>query len=575
MKILVLAKQVPDVSKVTFDSKSGRINREGVPLSFNSFDKKALEEAIRIKEKTGSTVMVVSMGPPQAAEILNESLRMGADEAYLITDRKFGGSDTWVTSKILSHFIKQKTPDLVLCGKYSLDGETSQVPPQTATMCNYSFVSSVSRIDFKEDGSTVTVEQDHEKGSRMVEASIPLVLSVSEKINRARKIDDSIPQMKDKIQHIDANKLGLDINGLTASLTVVSGTEVMKSERSVTMIPMYQIIEKLNVAMGDKEKNKKITSISLNSKTESGFALGIGLDDPRTTMEIASKISELCFGRDMETLIIGNVEPNKLEGMAAHRYIYFNSSDHESIAKYLGNYILENKPQFVVFPSNTQGRDTAGTLSAILSLGLTADCVDLKLEGNKLIQYKPAFGGGVVARIESNTKPEMATVRPGIFKLKYANEKFKLENTEIKEDGKYKVINDTPLELKYKPLQSSSVVIGIGRGVKGKNKIDQIVEACEKLNISVGATRPVVDMRMMPRQQQIGLTGFSISPDLYIALGVSGQDNHIVGLRYAKTIISINNDENASIFKYSDFGLVGDVDLFISELEKMSSSLLP
>ena len=100
MNILVLAKQVPDVSKITFNPETGRIVWEGVPLSINSFDRRAVEEAIRIKEKSGARVMVASMGPPQAVDILDECLQVGADEAFLITDRKFGGADTWATSRI-------------------------------------------------------------------------------------------------------------------------------------------------------------------------------------------------------------------------------------------------------------------------------------------------------------------------------------------------------------------------------------------------------------------------------------------------------------------------------------------
>ena len=100
MKVLVFAKQVPDVNSIRFDPATNRIVRENVPLSMNSFDRKAVEEAIRMKEKFGFHTVVASMGPPQAADILNESLRMGADEAYLITDRKFGGSDTLATSRM-------------------------------------------------------------------------------------------------------------------------------------------------------------------------------------------------------------------------------------------------------------------------------------------------------------------------------------------------------------------------------------------------------------------------------------------------------------------------------------------
>ena len=172
MKILVFIKQIPDVNRISFDSKTMRIIREGVPLMFNSFDKKAVEEAIRIKEKTGSEVVVATMGPPSARDILNESLKMGADDAYLITDRKFAGSDTWVTAKILSMVVEYVKPDLVLTGKYSLDGETSQVPPEIAFMTGMKFKSSVFRIELSEDLKTITVEQDREDGVNRYEGKL-------------------------------------------------------------------------------------------------------------------------------------------------------------------------------------------------------------------------------------------------------------------------------------------------------------------------------------------------------------------------------------------------------------------
>ena len=261
MNILVLAKQVPDVSKITFNPETGRIVREGVPLNINSFDRRAVEEAIRIKEKNGAKVMVASMGPPQAVDILDECLQMGADEAFLITDRKFGGADTWATSKILSHFIKIKSPDLVLAGKYSLDGETSQVPPQTSYMAGMNFVSAVSKLEIMEDGKKVTVEQDYEKGTRVITTSLPVLISVSEKINRARRVPEGTPSMKDRVQIVNSESMKLDINGNDASLTVVSGTEALHNERTVKMISLDEVFELLSRKMKEGAMDNPVRPI--------------------------------------------------------------------------------------------------------------------------------------------------------------------------------------------------------------------------------------------------------------------------------------------------------------------------
>ena len=114
MKILVFVKQIPEISRIEFDPKTKRIVRDKVPLIINPFDKRAVEEGIRIKEKIGGEVVVATMGPPSAADVLNNSLRMGADRAILISDPAYAGSDTWVTSRILSLVTKKISPDLVL-----------------------------------------------------------------------------------------------------------------------------------------------------------------------------------------------------------------------------------------------------------------------------------------------------------------------------------------------------------------------------------------------------------------------------------------------------------------------------
>ena len=573
MNILVLAKQVPDVSKITFNPETGRIVREGVPLNINSFDRRAVEEAIRIKEKNGAKVMVASMGPPQAVDILDECLQMGADEAFLITDRKFGGADTWATSRILSHFIKMKSPDLVLAGRYSLDGETSQVPPQTSYMAGMNFVSGVSKLDIMENGKDVKVEQDYEKGTRVITTSLPLLISVSEKINRARKVPDGTPSMKDRVQIVNSESMKLDINGNEASLTVVSGTEALHNERTVKMISMDEVFEFISTQLKEGGSKKKPQETSLNKDFSGGRILGVALEDRDSAMQIATKLNDLSFQISAEPVMIGNVDPGLLSGMTASKYIHFNSEDIYSISTFLTSYIEKERPNFVIIPSNSLGKDVAGMISAELSLGLTADCVDLKIEGGNLIQYKPAFGGGIVARITSKTKPEIATVRPGIFIEKVTDQKISVQEIDLKNSGRYSIIDNRIIESKYIPLQSSNIVIGIGRGVKGKQAIDHVVDLGEKLGIAVGGTRPVVDMRMMPRQQQIGLTGLSIAPDLYIALGVAGMDYHIVGLRYAKNILAVNNDPNAPIFRYADYGCVEDAQKFIDRLDSFVSNL--
>jgi len=563
MKILVLVKQIPDINRITFDSKTMRIVREGVPLMFNSFDKKAVEEAIRIKERTGCEVAVATMGPPSAGDILNESLRMGADTAYLVTDRKFAGSDTWVTAKILSRVVEYVKPDLVLAGKYSLDGETSQVPPEVAYMAGMKFKSSVFRIEFSEDMKTMTLEQDREDGINRYEGTLPALLSVSEKINRARSIKPETPDMTSKIVVINAEKLGIDFTGTDASPTVVTGTSEVKNLRSVEFLnPGREAYEKILDLINEKKSRKETEVIDNSVNGKNGSVMGVALGDPEVSIEIASKAWEITKGMDLEVIMAGNLDPEKLKGMPCNRYIRIKASGNDTFAASIIKIMEKEKPEFVIFPSTIDGREIAARIAAEKSLGLTADCIDLKYDGKQLIQLKPAFGGGIVAEIISRTKPAMATVRPGMFQKYTGSETFKVEDEDSSGIENFTLLENIPVPSEYTPLSSSSTVIGLGRGIKKRDFVQKALELSRKLGSTVGATRPIVDMGFVPRQQQIGLTGSSISSDLYINLGVSGQDNHVVGLRYVNTIVSVNNDPNAPIFKYSDFGIVSDINEF-------------
>ena len=132
MNIVVCIKQVPDTNEVKIDPVTGTLIRDGIPSIMNPDDKAGLEAALRIKEQNGAHIAVVSMGPPQADAVLREALAMGADEGYLITDRAFGGADTWATSSTIASAIEKLPYDLIITGRQAIDGDTAQVGPQIA-----------------------------------------------------------------------------------------------------------------------------------------------------------------------------------------------------------------------------------------------------------------------------------------------------------------------------------------------------------------------------------------------------------------------------------------------------------
>ena len=558
MNVLVFVKQIPDVNRIEFDASTMRVRREGVALLMNSFDRKAIEEAVRIHEKRGAETVAVSMGPPSARDVLIESLRLGIDRAMLVTDRDLAGADTLVTSEVLAKVAEKVSPDLILMGKYSLDGETSQVPPEVAEFLNFPFKSSVSKIDFDE-GGRIIVEQEREDGTAEYSLPLPAVVSVSEKINRARMPAPALPDFEQRINTLGLRDLSVRVTGRD-SPTSVTGTERVESFRKTSFIEPGDDAFSLiwNLAQGGKRTAAGRLDLS-DGGGRDGELWGIAINDPDTSMEIASKLAELSLSERARVKIIGNISPEALKGMLCHEYLYVEGDDNDRFKETLAEIIVSSRPRCVVFPSSVDGREVAAGIAAKLRLGLTADCIDLKFENGRLVQFKPAFGGGIVARIISRTVPEMATIRPGIFPRRVGVSPMHVSALPLSGRTVATRLSFRERPAEYLKLSSSDIVLGVGRGLKSRENIAAVLSMADRMHASVGATRPVVDMGWVPRQQQIGLTGTSISPSLYIALGISGQDNHVVGIRYAGTVVAVNSNRDAPIFRYADYGIVCDM----------------
>lgn len=182
--IVVCIKQVPDTTEVKLDPVTGTLIRDGVPSIINPDDKAALEVALQIKEKTGAAVTVVSMGPAQADVALREALAMGADEAVLVSDRKFGGADTWATSSTIAGAIKKLDYDLIVAGRQAIDGDTAQVGPQIAEHLGLPVISYAA--DIKVDGDSVIVKRQYEDRYHELKAKMPCLITALSELNEPR-----------------------------------------------------------------------------------------------------------------------------------------------------------------------------------------------------------------------------------------------------------------------------------------------------------------------------------------------------------------------------------------------------
>lgn len=224
MEIVVCVKQVPDTTEVKIDPVTNTLIRQGVPSIVNPFDKNAVEAALQLKEKHGGKVTVISMGPPQAKEALKECLAIGADEAVLLSDRAFGGADTLATSYTLAAGIKKLGKvDLIICGKQAIDGDTAQVGPEIAEHLGIAQVTYASKIAV--EGDYVRLEREHEEGYEVIEAKLPLMVTVLKSINEPRypNVKSMMKANRKEIPVWTLNELELDAEkiGLKGSPTQV------------------------------------------------------------------------------------------------------------------------------------------------------------------------------------------------------------------------------------------------------------------------------------------------------------------------------------------------------------------
>ncbi|MDR0710230.1 MAG: electron transfer flavoprotein subunit beta/FixA family protein [Spirochaetaceae bacterium] len=229
MKIVVCIKQVPGTTDAKIDPETKRIVREGVTATLNPFDTYAIEEAVLLRKKYGGEVIALSMGPERAQAVLREAISVGADRGLLLSDRAFGGSDTWATSYVLARVIEKiGGVDLVLCGRQAIDGDTAQVGPGIAAHLDWQLAAHVMAVDAV-TGSAITVRRMHEDGCDVCELDFPAVVTVVKGINTPR-----IPTLRGRLASEEAeipvwkpDDIGADIDkiGLDGSPTRVVKTE--------------------------------------------------------------------------------------------------------------------------------------------------------------------------------------------------------------------------------------------------------------------------------------------------------------------------------------------------------------
>ena len=454
--------------------------KQTVQGDLNPFDACAYEAALQI---AGAEVVLLSMGPEKTKDFLLNLTRLGAKEAYLLCDRAFAGADTLATSYVLSRAIKKLEPDLVICGRQTIDGDTGQTGPALSVMAGLSLITNVMKVESVDGAITC---QTRTMGEKTV--PYPALITV-ERINHLR-----LPSIRSKETEVilwNAEDLGADKArcGLKGSPTKV--------------LASFQNEE-------GKRKCKFVAASMLDGLIEEGLKKERARITPKNTDECKLKnvwiVGEKC--REMAETISSDI-----------RVIDRESAQDmgDRFAKLFAALVQKEQPSAILWDSDAWSKGEAPKVAALLRTGLCADCTALQTDGDNLYMYRPAFSGNIIAKIGCATRPQMATIR-------------------TMTDG------------------GSDIICAMGKGVKDSKEL--IEDYAKSRGWETAASRLAVDSEMFPYEKQVGMTGKTVSPTVYIAVGISGAVHHIAGMKQSGTVIAINPDKKAPIFDYADYGIV-------------------
>ncbi len=432
----------------------------------NPFDGAALECAL---ETGAKDITAVTMSPPSAQTVFQSLTRLGV-KCVFISDSAYAGSDTQATSYILSEAVKRLNPDLVFCGRQSVDGDTAQIPPMLAQRIGYAIQTKVTAFD----GEKITL--------RSGEILIPQNKTVItfEKIRTLR-----FPSIFSKLNEMeiwDNTTLNLPIEkcGLNGSPTrVVKSYESTVGRRNCQFFGVEELPELI-------EKALQTQRVEQSQKT-------------------GEKLEKIYFIGDIKSVAEG----------IANEAIEFTVKDKtpaEIAEEAVGKTVLwEDSEKLKILASQT---------AVLCGAGLCADCISFRVENGKLIMTRPALGGNVTADIICQSNTAFATVRT-----------VKKENAEV--------------------------IFSVGKGAI--DQIEKIKELARKYGAEICCSRIVADSGKLQYEKQVGLTGRTVSPKVYIAFGISGAVQHTCAISGANTVIAVNTDKEARIFDYADYGIITEV----------------
>ncbi|MDP7125089.1 MAG: FAD-binding protein [Acidimicrobiales bacterium] len=562
LRITALVKQIPKFEEMRLGD-DGRLVRSGVELHMNDYCRRAVRVGCNLAEASGGTCTAITLGPPEAHTVLREAILCGCAAGLHVSDPAFAGSDTLATARALAGALEVHGPwDLVLCGRNSVDADTGQVPAQVAELLGLPFLSGVRELDLV-DG-TVHVLLEHDDEWVRAEVALPAVLSCAERLCDPCKVKE--PEAWATVDArllttITATEIGPGPWGQAGSPTSVGEVRVLEVPRTGERLQgagtgqvdrVVEVLRDRGALVADDRPPGRVPEPSAGGPE---VVVLVEPDRQRVTAELLGSAA----GLGSRVTAIGIGATGELSKRGADRVLGVDGTPHEDdLAALLADHLAVDPPWALLAPGTAWGRHVTSRLAARLGAGLIGDAVGIERRDDRLVALKPAFGGRLVAEITCSSPIQMATVRPGVLPLPEPRGPRRIEVEHLHGDvrGQVRVLErwrDDDADL----LANADVVVGVGVGVDPED-LPLVRQCAEDLGAELCATRKVTDAGWMPRARQVGITGHSIAPRLYIAIGISGRFNHTIGVRQAGTIVGVNTDPDCEFWEGCDIGLVAD-----------------
>ncbi len=572
MRIAALVKQIPQFETMTLGA-DGRLAREGLPLELNAYCRRAVAKAVELTAISGE-VVVFTLGPPSADDALREAIAWGdlhgsgRIRGVHLCDPAFAGSDTLATARAIAAALTHEGGfDLVLCGRNSIDADTGQVGPQVAELLGVNFVGAARQLTI--DGAIAIARVELDDGWMHVEATLPAVVACAERLIEPSKVDPSgrANVAASRIVRSSAQELGAGPWGVAASPTSVGETRHVPVDRILHRRADLDLDRQIDLAFGVLRANP-IVPPPMSSRTlrrggtRSGAPIVVWCEPgrPAITAELLAAADRLGEITDGSVVALGPeaaATPALGACGADHVVALVGDNIESAIARVSTRWITEHGAAIGLAPSTAWGREIAARVAAAIGAGLTGDAVDVDIDDGRLVAWKPAFGGSIVAAIRTSSPMQLVTVRPGVFDVPEPRPEFATHEQAQLAPVPGLHVHERERDDDLDDLASARAIICVGRGVDPARYVD-LEPLRSLLGAEFAATRKVTDNGWMPRARQLGITGRFVRPDLMVSIGAHGKYNHSVGYRNAGRVLAINRDPDAPVFATADVGIVGD-----------------